>query len=432
MTLSLISSVILSLFYKNLNILQPCKKQSSYCLSFIMNFVCKGPIFYHQSVLRNCGKYVLQMQSKILPSYFARCFTNDSDDIPNTMRRWEITEYGSLDNLTLNRSALVPGELKPDQILLKTFATSVNPIDTEMLEGYGRVAINTLRKVYGVNEFPLVLGRDGSGVAVKTGKNVRRFKVGDEVWCARWIIGDGTHSEFASINQSEASLKPKSLSHIESASLPYVACTVWAALIGRAGLDPEKSNNKNVLILGGSGGVGTFAIQLAKLLGNNVTATCSLDNFDMVKKYGASVAIDYNSVTYEEDVKANGPYDVILDASKEGQSKKIGGNSKSIYITLMPPFLPSIDKHGLAMGLAHSGRELFETNFRNLLNSQGRYTWGFFYPNGGILKKVAELVDDGKISPVIDSVRDFEDMKSAFDHVRNGQTRGKVILKIRS
>ncbi len=354
--------------------------------------------------------------------------------VPDTMRRWQVSAYeNSLDNLTLNESAMVPDELKPDQLLVKMSASSVNPIDIEMSEGYGSVAINTLRRLYGVKEFPLVLGRDGSGVVVKTGKSVRRFKTGDEIWCARWILGDGTHAEYCVVSQSEAAIKPQSLSHAEAAAMPYVSSTVWAVLTGIAGIDPERmDNNKNILILGGSGGVGTFAIQLAKVLGNNITATCSKENLDLVKKYGASNAIDYKSEAYENEIKSYGPYDIILDASKEGQTKKLGGNSSSVYITLMPPFLPTIDKHGLAKGLLYSGKELLETNFNRLLQNQGKYAWGFFYPNGGILRRVAELVDDGKISPVIDSVHDFADAKTAFERVKYGQTKGKVILNISS
>eukprot|EP00794_Sanderia_malayensis_P015966 gene15966-17572_t len=370
---------------------------------------------------------------KAFSAGFSRCSTNLNADIPELMKRWEISKYGPIDNLKFNDSATVPSELKPDEILVKLFATSVNPIDIEMSEGYGRVAINTLRKIYGVNEFPLVLGRDGSGMIVKTGKNVRRFKTGDDIWCAKWILGAGTHAEYAIVKQSEAALKPKTLSHIESASLPYVACTVWSALVGTGGLDPDSSNNnRNILILGGSGGVGTFAIQLANILGNNVTVTCSEDNFDMVMKYGAKNAIDYNSETHKDDLRKYGPYDIILDASKMGQSETVGGSSNSLYITLMPPFLPSIDKHGLFKGLLCSGRDLLNNNFNNLLTGEGRYIWGFFFPNGGILKRVAEMVDNGEIQPVIDSVRKFEDMKNAFDHVKNGQTRGKVVLQLES
>ena len=361
---------------------------------------------------------------------FSRGETTNAEGIPSSMKRWEMCKYGSTDNIYLNEAAPVPVQLKPDQILLKVCASSVNPIDVEMCEGYGSTLINVFRRMYGVQEFPLILGRDGSGVVVKTGKSVSRFRIGDNIWCARWIIGEGTHAEYCVVSQSEASLKPKTLSFVDSAALPYVACTVWPALISRAGLSFERENNKNILILGGSGGVGTFAVQLAKVLGNNVVTTCSVDNFELVKNLGADTVIDYNSDTYENDIGQNGPYDIVLDASKDGQENKIGCSSKTIYVALMPPLLPSVDKNGLPFGLVCSAKEFLQTNINNFFQNKGKYAWGFFYPNGGILNKVAELVDDGKIRSVIDSVHDFENARDAFEHIKYGQTRGKVILNI--
>lgn len=362
-------------------------------------------------------------------SYEKRNELNDS--IPRIMRRWELSGYGINDVLRLTENARVPTRLKNDQVLVKVAAASVNPIDIEMMEGYGRTAMNTIRKLYGIPEFPLVLGRDCSGVIVKKGNGVRRFKVGDEVWCARWVIGDGTHAEYCVTAQSEVALKPKTLSHIEAASLPYVACTSWAALVSRAGLDPNRTDNKkHVLILGGSGGIGTVAVQLSKYLGNRVTATCSLTNHELVKSLGADNVIDYRDEKYEYLINEIGPYDIILDGRRGQQKNIIGADQRTIYITLMPPFLPSIDQSGLTLGLINSGKEFYMQTLNNFVQNKGKYAWGLFFPSSGVLRTIASLVDGGSIRPVVSSVYELCDARDALEKLAKGQTRGKIVLKM--
>eukprot|EP00112_Aurelia_sp_Birch-Aquarium-sp1_P006947 Seg1759.1 transcript_id=Seg1759.1/GoldUCD/mRNA.D3Y31 product="Reticulon-4-interacting protein 1 mitochondrial" protein_id=Seg1759.1/GoldUCD/D3Y31 len=361
-----------------------------------------------------------------------RSVTSDSgSDLPKTTKRWQISRYGSISDLEFCNDAHVPQNLKNDQVLVKVMAASINPFDIEMIEGYGSTALNILRKMYNIHEFPLVTGRDFSGVVLKKGRNVRRFRVGDEIWGARWVIGDGTHSEYCICTQSEVSLKPRTLQHIGAASLPYIACTSWAALVTRAGLDPENvNNNKNVLILGGSGGIGSFSIQLSKAFGNRVSATCSEHNFELVKSIGADAVINYKDPDYKDQIEQNGPYDIILDARRGDQSEKIGGDPKSVYVTLMPPFLPSIDENGLMLGLAKSGKEFCSQSFKDFLENKGRYSWGLFFPNGGILNKVASLIDKGLIKPVISSVHDFDNAKEAFEKLKDGTANGKIVLDL--
>lgn len=351
--------------------------------------------------------------------------------IPRFMRRWELTEYGSTDSLNLVQDAVVPMKLKTDQVLVKVAAASVNPIDVEMMEGYGRTAMNAIRKLNNIPEFPLVLGRDFSGVIVKRGHGVRRFKVGDKVWGARWVIGDGTHAEYCVAGQSEVALKPMRLSHIEAASIPYVACTTWVALTVRGGLDPNRTdNNKNVLILGGSGGIGTIAIQLSKHLGNHVTTTCSLENHKLVESLGADTVLNYKDDDYYNLIDKNGPYDIIIDARSGGQQEKVGSDHRTIYVTLMPPFLPAIDQDGWALGLINSGKEFYMQAFENFLHNKGKYAWGLFFPSSGVLKKIANLVDQEKICPVVSHVYDFCDAKKALEQLSDGLTSGKLVLKV--
>ena len=392
-----------------------------YCLLLASKFLC-------------CMMY--SVLKKTFQRGIVRLFSTEKanalhNDIPRYMKRWELVKYGTPEELNFVHDGIVPRKLKKDQILVKVEAASLNPIDLEMMEGYGRTAMNTIRKMYNVPEFPLVLGRDCSGVIVKMGRSVRRFKVGDEVWCARWVIGDGTHAEYCLASQSEVALKPKTLNHVEAASIPYVACTSWAALIARGNLNPKRNdNNKNILILGGSGGIGTIAIQLCKALGNQVTATCSISNHDLVRSLGADIAIDYKDDDYECLVHEHGPYDIILDARRNNQVDRIGSTQGTTYITLMPPFLPSIDQNGLALGLIDSGKEFYMQTFNNLVQNQGKYAWGLFFPSSGVLKKVSELVDEGKIRPVISHVYEIEDAREALERFGQGSTGGKIVLKV--
>ena len=350
-------------------------------------------------------------------------------EIPCSMSRWETSRYGSISSLEFNTDAPVPKGIKKDAIMIKVKAASVNPFDIEMIEGYGSKAMNVLRRLYNVKEFPIVTGRDCSGVVVKTGQGVRRFKVGDEVWCAKWVLDKGTHAEYCLASQSEVSLKPKTLSHLEAASIPYVACTSWTALVSRAGIDPKKiDNGKHILLLGGSGGIGTFAIQLAKCFGNTVTATCSQSNINFLYSLGADNVIDYQAENHDYLIQQIGPYDIVLDARSGHHTDIIGCTEKTTFITLMPPFLPAIDESGLAFGLFNAGMEFYRQSFENLAQKRGRYAWGLFFPNGGILKSVSEFIDRGSIKPVISSVVRFEDAKEAFRMLQSGTTKGKIVL----
>ena len=353
------------------------------------------------------------------------------EKLPRSMKRWELLKYGTLDDLQLAHSINIPRKLKNDQVLIKVIAASVNPIDIEMVEGYGSTAMNALRNAYGVSEFPLVLGRDCSGVIAEKGSSVRRFNVGDEVWCARWVIGDGTHAEFCVAHQSEVALKPKALDHVEAASIPYVACTAWAALITRAGLDPTRiDNNKNILILGGSGGIGTVAIQLCKALGNYVTTSCSPVNNDLVLSLGADNVIDYRDADYEALLRNSGPYDIILDARRGNQNERVGADQGTMYITLMPPLLPSIDENGLALGLLTAGKEYYKQTLSNFVENKGKYSWGLFFPSSGVLKSIAQLVDEKRMQAVVSNIYDFNDAKKALERLAQGSTAGKIVITV--
>ena len=217
-----------------------------------------------------------------------------------------LLRYGDASNFEISDSLLRPTP-SSNQVLVNIHSSSVNPIDLMKREGYGKAIFEKQRR----SNFPWVLGSDFSGTVSEVGSKVTKFKEGDEVWGCTADANHGTYAEYGVFDLEELEHKPVNLSFNEAASLPYVALTTWAGVIRWAGLRPQDIANKKVLIQAGSGGVGTFAIQLFKLWGAEVATTCSKKNHELVKKLGADVVIDYTS---EDFVEVLNDYDIVLDS----------------------------------------------------------------------------------------------------------------------
>ena len=220
--------------------------------------------------------------------------TPAAEPLPEKMKAVIAHEYGGAEVLKLEEMP-VP-EPKENEVLVRVIASGVNPADPLILSGKYAQAFGT--------RVPLVLGYDAAGVVVKTGAKVSRLKVGDAVYA--YLLMGGGWAEYCITNEAEAALKPASLTFTEAAAVPLAALTAWQALIGKAKL----SAGQTVLIHGGSGGVGSFAIQIAKARGARVIASASTRNQDLLKELGADVAIDYTATPFE-DVTKN--VDVVLD-----------------------------------------------------------------------------------------------------------------------
>ncbi|XP_029973123.1 NAD(P)H oxidoreductase RTN4IP1, mitochondrial isoform X2 [Salarias fasciatus] len=275
------------------------------------------------------------------------------------MPAWVIDKYGSNDVLRFTRNASFPTINYPNEVIIKVFAAGLNPLDVGMRAGYGSATMSMQRDPLGMNqsgsEFPLILGRDVSGVVMECGLDVKYFRERDEVWAAIPPWKQGSLAEFVVLSANEISLKPKSLSHTEAAALPYVAATAWSALVNTGGLNKDNCTNKRVLILGGSGGVGTFAIQMLKAWGAHVTVSCSLNAERFVRELGADHTVDYTAGPVEEPLRALQKFDLILD--------NVGGDTErwalallkpwsgAKYVTLVTPFLQNTDRLGLADGM---------------------------------------------------------------------------------
>src|SRR6266705_6188158 len=215
----------------------------------------------------------------------------------NTMKAFILDRYGKTDGERAGE--MRDPELRDDDVLIQIHAASVNPLDSKIRDG--------AFKLFLPYRLPLILGNDLAGVVVRVGSRVRRFKPGDEVYARPDQDRIGTFAEFISMNEDAVAIKPKTLTMEEAASIPLVGLTAWQVLIERANL----KNGQKVLIHAGSGGVGTFAIQLAKHIGATVATTTSTANVDLVKSLGADVVIDYKKEDFEKVLSG---YDVVLNS----------------------------------------------------------------------------------------------------------------------
>jgi len=310
-------------------------------------------------------------------------------------------------------------EIHDDDVLVQIHAASVNPVDLKIRDGKLKLVLPY--------RLPFVLGNDLAGVVVRVGPTVRRFKPGDEVYARPDKDRIGAFAEFISIREDAVANKPKQLTMDEAASIPLVGLTAWQALIERANLQ----RGQKVLIHAGSGGVGTFAIQLAKHVGAIVATTTSTANVDWVKDLGADVVIDYRKNDFETVLR---DYDVVLDTlggetlEKSVRVLKPGGRLISISGPPDPAFANEI---GAAWIVGLAMRLLSYRIRRSAKRHHVSYSFLFMRPSGDQLREIGSLINSGAIRPVVDRIFPFESTKEALAYVEQGRAKGKVIVKVR-
>ena len=333
------------------------------------------------------------------------------------MKAFVVDRYGKGRPL---RAADVPEPgLRADDVLIEVHAAAVNLIDAKLRDGEFRLILPY--------RTPFVLGHDVAGVVVRVGPRVRQFKVGDEVYARPDDLRIGTFAEFVAVKEDSVALKPRNITMEEAASIPLVGLTAWQALVEMAGL----GKGQKVFIQAGSGGVGTFAIQLARHLGAKVATTTSAGNAALVKGLGADVVIDYRKDAFEEQLR---DYDVVLN-SQDGQTLKKslavlkpGGHLISISGPPDPRFAEDIKApwpvrqvmRALSFGVRRQARRL-----------RLSYAFLFMKSSGSQLKQIASLIEAGAIRPVVDTVFPFESTHEALAYVESGRAKGKVVIKVR-
>lgn len=333
------------------------------------------------------------------------------------MKAFIVEKFGKKNPLRLVE--LPEPSVRDTDVLVEVHAAGVNLIDSKVRAGEFK-PILPYRP-------PFILGHDVAGIVTRVGSKVRRFKPGDEVYSRPRDGRIGSFAEYIAIDQDDVALKPADISMEAAASIPLVGLTAWQAFVERAHL----KKGQKVFIQAGSGGVGTFAIQLARHLGATVATTTSAANADMVKSLGADTVVDYRKDDFEKVLSG---YDVVLNSQDPKTLEKSlgvlkqGGKLVSISGPADPEFA---QKQGLNPVLKLVLR-LLSRGVRAKARRRGvSYSFLFMQAQGEQLGRITSLIESGAIRPVVDRVFPFDQTNEALAYVETGRAKGKVVIKVR-
>lgn len=308
-----------------------------------------------------------------------------------TMKAVRIHRYGGPEVLVYEDAP----RPKPSrgEVLIRVHAAGVNPVDWKTREGYLR---------QGHPSLPLIPGRDVSGVVENAGPRVASIKRGDEVYSLADFSRDGAYAKYIVVGESEVALKPKSIDHIHAAAIPLAALTAWQSLFDAAQL----RSGQSVLIHGAAGGVGSFAVQLAKWRKAHVIGTASGRNQQFMRELGADETVDYQTTRFENAVHdVNVVFDTI-GGDTQKRSWKVLKKSGILVSIVAPPSAEEAAAHGV------------------------RQAYVFVQPNVAQLAELAKLADAWKLTPVVEAVLTLSEARRAHELSQTGHTRGKIVLRV--
>ncbi|KPQ34486.1 MAG: Zn-dependent oxidoreductase [Phormidesmis priestleyi Ana] len=317
-----------------------------------------------------------------------------------TMKAAVISRYGPPDVFQI--ADIDRPEIKPDQLLVKVLASSINPIEWKMRKG--------MLKLLTGNSFPITLGFDVSGEVVEIGSQVTRFKPGDLIYARMDQLMGGAYAEYAAVSEKVAALKPRNMTHEEAAAVPLAGMTALQAIRDEGAFKPGQS----VLINGASGGVGTYAVQIAKVLGASVvTGVCSGKNMALVKRLGADAVIDY---TQQEVTQLKDKYDIVFDVVGNRSLSECQPilKPKGIYVTTQP----------------YPGNYL--KSILSLLWPGQKYKVILLKSKAADLEYLTEQIEAGKVCSVIDRTYSLEQIAEAHAYAEAEHTVGKNVISISS
>ena len=332
------------------------------------------------------------------------------------MKAFLINKYSKKEPLQL-ANVPVP-EVGDSDVLVAIHAAGLNLLDSKIKSGEFKLILPY--------KLPLILGHDVAGIVTKVGKNVRNFKVGDEVYSRPQDHRIGTFAEFIAINERDVALKPRNLTMEEAASIPLVALTAWQVLVEKA----EVKTGQKVFIQAGSGGVGTIAIQLAKHLGATVATTASTKSFDVLKDLGADYVIDYKNADFEKSLSN---YDAVLNSQDQKTLEKSLRVLKSggKLISISGPPTPQFAQEANAPWFVKIILALISSGVRKKAKQLNiDYSFLFMKASGEQLSKITTLIEAGIIKPVVDKVFPFEATNQALSYVESGRAKGKVVVRL--
>jgi NADPH:quinone reductase-like Zn-dependent oxidoreductase len=330
----------------------------------------------------------------------------------STMRAYLVKKYKS----PMEAGDAPESTVGEHDVLVDIHAAGVNMLDAKIRDGEFKLILPY--------KAPFTLGHDLAGVVSHVGPAVTRFAVDDEVYARPRDGRIGTFAERIAVHEDDLAIKPASLSMAEAASVPLVALTAWQALVERANLQP----GQKVLIHAGSGGVGTYAIQLAKHLGATVATTTGTGNLEWVGDLGADVVIDYRSQDFETLVHG---YDVVLDSQGGDTLAKSLGVLKPEGIAIGiagPPDPDFARRQGLRLPL-RLVMALLSLKTRRAARRRGvRYSFLLMRASGAQLGEITKLIDSGVLRPIVDRTYPFHEAPQALAHVEGGRAKGKVVI----
>ncbi|WP_341737837.1 NAD(P)-dependent alcohol dehydrogenase [Microcoleus sp. CAWBG640] len=289
--------------------------------------------------------------------------------------------------------------IKPDQLLVQVRASSVNPVDWKIRQGH-------LQLLSGFN-FPRIVGSDISGVVVQVGQDVTRFQPGDEVYTFLNPLNGGACAQYCAVPESTAAIKPQNVTHAEAAGVPIAGLTALQALRDLG----EIQAGKKVLINGASGGVGIFAVQIAKAMNAEVTGICSAKNQDFVKNLGADFVLDYAEIDFTKQTQK---YDIILDAVGKKTFAECENvlQTEGVYISTLPSF-DNLAPMFLSLFMSGKKAKLIVAN-----------------ANNSDLGSLRELIESGKVEPIVDRTYSLEEVAAAHAYSETGRAVGKIAIGI--
>lgn len=338
------------------------------------------------------------------------------NNMERRMRALVLKRYGGSDQIEF---ADIPRPMiKPDEILVQVHAAGLNPIDYMIPKGGFKPILRF--------QLPATLGSDLAGVVLEVGARVTRFKVGDAVFASIFDLGaGGSLAELAAVPERAAALKPVNLDFVQAASIPMVGLTSWQALNERAQIKP----GQKVFIPAGAGGIGSFAIQLAKHLGAKVGTTTSTGNVDLVRSLGADEVIDYTQQEFEKSLRG---YDAVLGTVRGGLEKTlpIVKPGSAIVSLIGPPDAAFARARGMNFFMTFVFGWLSRKIIRLAKQRGASYSFLFVRPDGRQLARIGELIEASHIRPVIDKVVPFAQAKEGLAYLEKGRARGKVVVQM--
>ncbi|MBA2117362.1 NAD(P)-dependent alcohol dehydrogenase [Bremerella alba] len=309
-----------------------------------------------------------------------------------------LEQYGSEDNLKLE--SVPRPKITADQVLIRVHAASINPIDWKIRQG--------MLKWILPEQLPAILGFDVAGEITEVGYSAQQqgWKVGDQVMAFSDNNLGGGYAEYIAVDSKVIIAKPEQFSFEEAAGIPLAATTAWKALVKLGKLHA----GDDVLINGASGGVGSFAVQIAKALGANVTAVCSSDNHELVHELGSDKAIDYHATQF---TRIGRTFDIVFDAVSKSSFHECRRILKPTghYIAT----LPSVESVGMTM------ISKFQKQSCHVVLAR---------PDGEILKSLASLANEGKLRTVLDTVFPLNEIAAAHLKSEEGHVVGKIVLHV--